>query len=70
MDTSRSEWKEDKDFTVDKERDLALKKNNNLLTSVRCSKKYPKDSQILALVGLAQELADISNKSSEKSNPK
>ena len=33
-----------------------------------CSTKYPKDSQILALVGVAQKLADDSNKSSEKSN--
>ena len=41
---------------------------NNLLTSGRWSKKYPKDDQILAQLGMAQNLADDSNKSSEKSN--
>ena len=38
---------------------MALKKYNNLLTSGRWTNKGPKDSQILALVGVAQKLADI-----------
>ena len=44
---------------------MALKKYNNLLTSRRSSKKDPKDSHILALVGVAQNLVDDSKKSSE-----
>ena len=47
---------------------MALKKYNNLLTSGRWSNKDTKDDQILALVGLAQNLADDSKKASEKSN--
>ena len=45
-----------------------MKKCNNLLTSGRWSKKYPKDYHILDIVGVYQKLADISNKSSYKSN--
>ena len=41
---------------------MALKKYNNLLTSGICSSKDPKDAQILALVGVAQILANGSRK--------
>ena len=47
---------------------MALKKYNNPLTSGRWSSKDPKDSQILALVGVDQKLADDLNNSSDKSN--
>ena len=50
METSRSEWEEDKDFTAQKVRAVDLKKYNNQITSGRWSTKYPKDAQILALV--------------------
>ena len=67
-ETSRSEQDQDKDFKEEQVRDMALKKYNNLLTSGRWSNKDPKDTQILALVGVAQNLADDSKKSSDKSN--
>ena len=41
---------------------MDLKNYNNLLTSGKWSTKYPKDAHILALVGLAQKLADDSKK--------
>ena len=47
---------------------MALKKYHNLLASGSWSTNDPKDSQILALVGVAKNLADDSNKSSDKSN--
>ena len=47
---------------------MYLKKYNNHLTSGRWSSKYPKDSQILYLVGVAHKLADDSKNISEKSN--
>ena len=47
---------------------MSLKNYNNLLTSGRWSNKYPKDYQILVLVGVAQNLSDDSKKSSDKSN--
>ena len=68
METRRSEWQEDKDFTEDQVRDMDLNHYNNLLTSKRWSTKETKDAQILALVGVAQNLADDYKKSSEKSN--
>ena len=68
MNTRRSEWGEDKDFTAEKVRDMDLEKYNKLLTSGRRSTKDPKDAQILDIVGLAQNIADGSNKSSDKSN--
>ena len=68
MDIRRSEWEEDKDFSEEQMRAMALKKYNKLLTSGRWSAKDPKDAHILALVGVAQNLADKSKKSSEKSN--
>ena len=46
---------------------MALKNYNKLLTSGRCSNKYPKDVQILSLVVVIQKLSDEANKSSEKS---
>ena len=49
-------------------RAMALKNYNNLLTSGMWSNKYPKDSHIMALVGVSQKLADNPKKSSEKSN--
>ena len=68
METRRSEWEEDKEFTEDHVRDIALKKYNNLLKSGRWYNKDPKDSQIPYLVVVSQKIADDSNKSSEKSN--
>ena len=68
METRRSEWGEEKDFTENKVRDVALKNYNNLLTWLRWSTDYPKDDDILALVLVAQNLADESKKSYEKSN--
>ena len=44
---------------------MALKKYNNLLTSGRWSNKDPK---YLSILGVAQNLVDGSNKSSDKSN--
>ena len=62
METRRSEWGEEKDFTENKVRDVALKNYNNLLTWLRWSTDYPKDDDILALVLVAQKLADESKK--------
>ena len=62
METGRKEWEEYKDFTEDHLIAMALKKYNNLLTSGMWSTKYLKDSQILALVGVAQKLVDGSKK--------
>ena len=45
---------------------MARKKYNNLLTSERWSNKDPKDSHILALVGVDHKLADELKKSSDK----
>ena len=45
---------------------MVLKKYNKLLSSRRWSNKYPKYDQILALVSVAQKIADDSKKSSEK----
>ena len=44
------------------------KKYNKLLTSGRWSNKDPKDAHILALFVVAQNIADDSNKASDKSN--
>ena len=68
MYTRRSEWEEDKEFTEDQVRAMALKKYNKLLTSGRWNNKDNKDSHILTLVGVAQKLADESNKLCEKYN--
>ena len=68
METRRSEWEEDNYFTVEQVMSMSLKKYNNLLTLGRWSVKDTKDSQILYLLGVAQKLADDSNKSSERSN--
>ena len=68
MDTRRSEWEEEKEFTSYQVRDMSLKNYKNLLTSGRWSNKYHKYYQILALLGLAKNLADDSKKSSDKSN--
>ena len=46
---------------------MALQKYNNLLTSRRCPNNDPKYYQFLALVVVAQNIADDSNISSEKS---
>ena len=67
METKRSEWEEDKESTAEQLRFMALNKYNNLLNSWRWSNKDPKDDQILALVVVAQKLAEDSNKSSDKS---
>ena len=58
MYTRRIEWEEDKEFTEDQVSAMVLKNYNNLLPSWRWSNKYPQDSHILALVGVAQKLAD------------
>ena len=68
IDTRRSEWEEYKNFTAEKLSSMALKKYNNLLTPGMWTNKYPKDDHILALVGVPQNLADDSNKSSDKYN--
>ena len=47
---------------------MDLKKYKNLLTSGRWFNKDPKDAQILSLVGVDQNIADNSKKTSEKSN--
>ena len=47
---------------------MALKKYNNLLNYGSWSNNYPKDANILSVVGVAQKLADNSKKSSERSN--
>ena len=49
-------------------RSMLLNKYSNLLAFGRWPTKYPKDSQILDLVGLAQNLMDDTNKLSEKAN--
>ena len=67
METRRSEWEEDKDFTVEKVRAMELKKYNNLLTSGRWYNKDPKYSKIIALVGVNQTISENSNKSYDKS---
>ena len=67
METRRSEWEEDKEFTVEKVRAMDLKKYNNLLTSGRWYNKYTKYSKIIALVGVNQKIVDNSNKSCDKS---
>ena len=56
MDTRRIEWEEDKEYTEDQVRDMALKKYNYLLKSGGFSNKYPKDAHILALLGVSQDL--------------
>ena len=53
METRRSEWEENKGFTAEQVRSMTLKKYNNLLTSERWYTKYPKNSQIIYLVGIA-----------------
>ena len=68
MDTKMSEWEEDKDVTADQVRAMVLDKYNNILTSERWSNKDPKYAQILALVGVNQNLVENSKKSFEKSN--
>ena len=47
---------------------MDLNNYNHLLTSGRWSNKYPKDAQILDLVGGSQKIADDSKKSSENTN--
>ena len=47
---------------------MDLKNYNNPLTSWRWYNKDPKDIQILSLVGVAQNIADDSNKPSDKYN--
>ena len=66
METRSSEWEEEKYFTGDQVSSMYLNKHNNLLTPGRCSKKDSNYSQIIALFGVAQKLADESKKSYEK----
>ena len=47
---------------------MALNKYNKLLNSFRWSNNNTNDEKILALVVVAQKLADDPNKSSDKSN--
>ena len=68
METSRSEWEEDKELTAYWVRSTYLNNLNSLITSgIWCNKDY-KDVHIIALVRLAQKLADNSKKSYEKYN--
>ena len=62
METRRSEWEEDKEFTSDQVRAIGTNKYNNFLSSGRWSNKDSKDAQILAVVGLDQNLSDESKK--------
>ena len=62
MDTSSSEWGEDKEFTSEKVRDMSLNNYSYILNLGRWSKNNPKDDQILSLVGVEQNLADESKK--------
>ena len=66
MNKNMSEWDKDKYITESQVRSMEIKKYNKPLTSRRCYTKCIKDSQILDLVGLAQKLADDSNKSFDK----
>ena len=50
MDTRMREWEEDKEFTSEHVRDMALEKYNKLLTSGRFSTNDTKDYHILAIV--------------------
>ena len=68
MESRRSEWEEDKQFTEKKVRAMELKKYNNLRTSGRRYNKDTKDYHILDLVGVYQKLLDDPKKSSKKSN--
>ena len=68
METSRGEREEEKNFTAEPVRTMDLNNYNKLFNSGRWSNKYPKDAQILFLVGVAQNIADESTKSSDKSN--
>ena len=58
MDTRRIEWEEDKEYTEDQVKAVALKKYNYLLKSSGNSNKYPKDVHILALLWLSQNLEE------------
>ena len=62
METRRSEWEEDRDFTEEQVRDMALKNYKNLLTLGRWYTKDTKYAQILALLGVAQKIEDYSKK--------
>ena len=62
MDTSSSEWEKDNYFTAEQVKYMALNNYNKLLTSGRCSKKDPKNTQFLALFGVAQNFTDYSKK--------
>ena len=68
METIRSEWDKEKYLTSEKMMAVSVKNYNNFLTSGRCYNKDPKDADILALGGVSQNLADKSNKSSDKPN--
>ena len=57
MMTRRREWYGFKE-TSEQVRGTDLKKYNNILTSWRWSTKDTKDSYILDLVGMAQNIAD------------
>ena len=45
-----------------------MKKYNNLLTSMRCPNKDPKDAHVLDLLVVDQRFMDESKKTSDKSN--
>ena len=60
MDTSSSDWDEDKYFTAEQVRAMALKRCNNILTSGRYSNNDLKDDHILDIVGVTQNITDDS----------
>ena len=68
MNNRRSEWEEDKELELEQVNAMALKKYNKLPISWRWSKKDPKDAHIPDLLGVTQNLAYDSKKSSDKSN--
>ena len=68
METRRSEWEEDKEFSSEKVRATDLEKYNNLITSVRCYTKDTTYAQVLAPFGVDHNIMDDSKKTSEKYN--
>ena len=70
MESRRSEWEKDKEFTSEQVRELALNKYENIFTSGRLYNKDPKDAHTISLVGVAQKLPNDSKKTSESPSSK
>ena len=67
IDTGRRKWEEDKEFSVEQVRAMALKNYSNQITSVMWSTKDCKDAQTLVIVVVTHKLMDEFNKTSENS---